>query len=202
MAKKIMVTPGSNRNEAFNNLVLPRCCDLVLAIGHRMAYEAAEASDLVSTEMLNLFEAACMVKDPSWYVHHKRFSPTRIHKRHAEATSALLPQLDILLQQTSAAPWATAPILWDQDWEDFLDGLPSFSHGESTPTATLSGSSTPLSGMTIQQQWVGEDKDLEIIAKTHSIKEERCHQKAKIPTEIDRPRLKRRKWHWLVRLIH
>lgn len=128
LSKKIMIMAGSNRNEKFNAAILPRCRKLVQAIGHRMAYEAAAASDLVTPDMLRFYEASCLLEDPAWYVEKKKFTTSDLHIRHADAATQLLPRLEFMLQQSGAAPWATAPILKEQAWMEFLDRLPTFTH--------------------------------------------------------------------------
>ncbi|KAF4456616.1 Acyl-CoA dehydrogenase/oxidase [Fusarium austroafricanum] len=126
LSRNVMVNPDSNRSNAFNEFILPRCTMLVTAIGHRMAYEAALAAG-ISTPVLKLFETYCILQDPGWYIEHKKLSTSSMHKHYADAVSALLPQLDEMLVQTQAAPWVTAPILKDDDWESFLQDLPAFS---------------------------------------------------------------------------
>ncbi|KAF4999984.1 hypothetical protein FDECE_11332 [Fusarium decemcellulare] len=150
-SKKIMVVTGSNRSEAFNQLLLPQCTNLVKAVGHRMAYEAAEASNTVSTEILELFETSCILQDSSWYVEHKKLTMSRMHKRHAEALKALLPKFDMMLEQTRAAPWVTAPILKEADWDDFIEGLPTFSNKGEIPSVILQEPSTPESEVTLRE---------------------------------------------------
>ncbi|KAF9769306.1 hypothetical protein IL306_013290 [Fusarium sp. DS 682] len=126
LSRKIMIIPGSNRNNAFNELILPQCTLLVKATGNRMAYESASSAG-ISPLALKLFETYCILQDPGWYIEHKKLSTAAMHKCHAEAVSALLPMLDSMLEQTQAAPWATAPILKNGDWKEFLQNLPAFS---------------------------------------------------------------------------
>ncbi|KAJ3544707.1 hypothetical protein NM208_g2916 [Fusarium decemcellulare] len=154
-SKNIMVFPGSNRSEAFNQLLLPQCTNLVKTVGHRMAYEAAAASDTVSTEILDLFEASCILQDSSWYVEHKKLTISRMHKRHAEALNALLPKLDMMLEQTRAAPWVTAPLLKEADWDDFIEGLPTFSYKGEIPPVIAQEPSTPESEVTLRENSLG-----------------------------------------------
>ncbi|PHH90513.1 hypothetical protein CDD83_3438 [Cordyceps sp. RAO-2017] len=91
-----------HRSEQFNSLILPRSRMLVQAIGERMAYEAASASDKVSADQLELYKATCILRDLSWYVEHLGLSRKQLHKRHAEAVQRLLPQLDEILEGTEA----------------------------------------------------------------------------------------------------
>ncbi|KAK5994333.1 Peroxisomal acyl-coenzyme A oxidase 3-like protein [Cladobotryum mycophilum] len=132
MAMSIMTTTGSNRNDEFNAFLLPRVRKLVQATGHRMAYEAASTSDKVTPEMLRLYETTCILEDPSWYVENKSMKSGDLYKLHAEAVRALLPSLDKMLEDSAAAPWATAPILDEGRWLEFIDRLPAFSSSSSS----------------------------------------------------------------------
>lgn len=185
----------------FNSLILPRCCDLVTAIGHRMAYEAAEASDIVSPEMLDLFEASCIMEDPGWYVEQKKLSMSAIHKRHAQAVGALLPRLDAMLQQTAAAPWATAPILREQDWENFLDNLPLFTNGETISTGQLSGSGSAGSNVTVQDEWGSKEEETDVTDEELVTKGEVYVRKVDLAYDVDKPVPKRRGWRGLLKSI-
>lgn len=93
-----------------------------------MAYEAALASKKVkvSPEMLKLYEATCVLNDPSWFVQHAGLSRGDIFNGHSAAVRALLPSLERILQETNAEPWASAPFLTEQRWEDFVARLPAY----------------------------------------------------------------------------
>ncbi|KID78187.1 Acyl-coenzyme A oxidase 1 [Metarhizium brunneum] len=126
-AKAILSTDGSNRDDVFNAMLLPRCRKLVLAIGHRMAYEAAVDSSRVTIEMLRLYEATCMLEDPGWYVENTKFTSSKLDEHHTMAVRALLPSLDRLLDESGAAAWVTSPIVTEERWMDFVGKLPEFS---------------------------------------------------------------------------
>lgn len=122
-----MSTDGSNRDDVFNAMLLPRCRKLVLAIGHRMAYEAAVDSSRVPIEMLRLYEATCMLEDPGWYVENTKFTSSKLDEHHAMVVRALLPSLDRLLDESGAAAWVTSPIVTEERWTDFVGKLPEYS---------------------------------------------------------------------------
>ncbi|KIE01756.1 acyl-CoA oxidase, partial [Metarhizium majus ARSEF 297] len=125
-AKAILSTDGSNRDDLFNAMLLPRCRKLVLAIGHRMAYEAAVDSSRVTIEMLRLYEATCMLEDPGWYVENTKFTSSKLDEHHAMVVRALLPSLDRLLDESGAAAWVTSPIVTEERWTDFVGRLPEY----------------------------------------------------------------------------
>ncbi|KFZ24000.1 hypothetical protein V502_01521 [Pseudogymnoascus sp. VKM F-4520 (FW-2644)] len=58
---------GTGRTAEFDAHILPRCRQLVEATGQRMAYEAAQASKDIPSEMRELFEINCIAADQSWY---------------------------------------------------------------------------------------------------------------------------------------
>ncbi|KAJ4249145.1 hypothetical protein NW762_012480 [Fusarium torreyae] len=201
LSKKIMITPGSNRNNAFNELILPRCTSLVKAIGHRMAYEAAESSDLVSPDALKLFEAECILQDPGWYVETKRLSTASMYKLHAEAVSVLLPQLDSMLTQTQASPWATSPILRKVDWEIFLSTLPAFSHDGNIPLVMDTDLDSLESDSTLPDDRHDCSPDTEqlIGEPLQKPKDGACHPSNTSQHNLVKPE-KAKRWHWILRI--
>lgn len=62
-----------HRTPEYNSLGLPRCRPMLLAIGQRMAYEAAVDAD-VDPNFLALYEAGAVRNDSSWYVEQLRLS--------------------------------------------------------------------------------------------------------------------------------
>ncbi|KAI2603754.1 putative acyl-CoA oxidase [Hypoxylon sp. NC1633] len=125
--------PRSNhRGHEFNAHILPRCRALIEATGHRMAYEAAFTSGIVSPEVLRLFESICVMYDLSWYCDREggNLSKKDILKSNVEAVEAVLPQLRTLLDETKAASWADAPIVKEATWDGFVQRLPTFRRNE------------------------------------------------------------------------
>jgi acyl-CoA oxidase len=114
------------RTAGFNAHILPRCRQLVKATGQRMAYEAAQASKDVPSEMLAVFEANCIAADFSWYCEHEGSNRMTLFTQHVKAYEAVLPQLPQLLESCQAAVWATSPLLKEKDWEYFVNTLPVF----------------------------------------------------------------------------
>lgn len=58
-----------HRSETYNSRMLPHCRPMVVAIGCRMAYEAA-VDIVVDSDMFALFEAGVVKSNSSWYVEH------------------------------------------------------------------------------------------------------------------------------------
>ncbi|KAJ3483402.1 hypothetical protein NLG97_g7315 [Lecanicillium saksenae] len=158
LAMAAMIKEGSNRNDEFNKILLPRVRKLVLATGQRAAYEAAAASEKVTPAMLKLFEATCLLDDASWYVENKKVTSAELYSRHADAVAELLPSLETLLQDSGASPWATAPILREDSWIEFIERLPTFGHEDTSRNikdAAVSQSTDGSSVSDIESKKVG-----------------------------------------------
>lgn len=113
---------GGHRGEDYDRLILPRSQRFVEAIGYRIAYEAAIEAG-VHPDLVVLFEIWVMIQDLSWFVQHASVTREQIFQMEAESISAVLPQLDALLDATGAEPYCTAPIVSQTSWEHFVDHL-------------------------------------------------------------------------------
>lgn len=125
-ARTVVMSLGAgHRSEAFNRLVLPLCQPLIEAIGHRMAYDAAVKAK-VSQDIIDLYVANALKHDASWYIEHAGLTRRKIAELEDKAASTLLPQLDVLLDGTGAAPYCHAPIVSDEAWKAFVASLPHY----------------------------------------------------------------------------
>lgn len=125
--RRVVASLGmEHRSEGFNRLVLPLCRPLVEAIGHRMAYEAA-VKEKVHPDVLAMYEAGVVKLDSSWYVEHARLDRRAQHEMEDRALTAMLPNIEDLLDATGAEPYCGAPIVSDASWAKFVDGLPHYS---------------------------------------------------------------------------
>lgn len=124
-AAQITTSSDNHRSVEFNNAILPRCQSLIEAIGHRMAYEAALAAG-IDADLLALFEADCILQDPSWYVQNADLPREAQFERESKALTAVLPRLESLLDGTGAEEYVDAPILSQTGWEAFEASLEVF----------------------------------------------------------------------------
>ncbi|KZN85602.1 Peroxisomal acyl-coenzyme A oxidase [Penicillium chrysogenum] len=121
--KKLLGTiEEGHRSEAYNSRMLPHCRSLILAIGHRMAYEAAVHMG-VDPDLLALFEAGVIKTDSSWYVENLGLSRADQFEMESKAADALVPRVGELLNGLGTVePYITAPILSAERWETFVAG--------------------------------------------------------------------------------
>ncbi|PLB43760.1 acyl-CoA oxidase [Aspergillus steynii IBT 23096] len=117
---------GFHRSDAYNKHILPRCRPLVLAIAHRMAYEAAlDAS--IDPNLLALFEAEMIQTDPAWYTEHLGLSRSTQADMEERAIDALFPRIRELVDRHDAVePYLTAPMMSSARWDAFQASLPTF----------------------------------------------------------------------------
>jgi len=93
---------------------------MILAIDHRMAYEAAVDMG-VDPDLLALYEAGVVKTDPSWYVEHLGLGRSDQSEMECKAANALMPRLDELLGRLDTmGPYTTAPIVSANRWEAFV----------------------------------------------------------------------------------
>ncbi|OQE42967.1 hypothetical protein PENCOP_c003G03942 [Penicillium coprophilum] len=109
-----------HRSEAYNNRILPHCRPIVLAIGHRMAFEAAVDAG-VDSDLLALFEVGVIKTDFSWYVENLGLSRADLYEMECKAADSILPRVgEILNRLDKMEPYLTAPILSAEKWEKFV----------------------------------------------------------------------------------
>lgn len=116
----------ARHEQAFNTLVLPRCRSLIVAIGQRMAFEAAKESQSAPDQVLHAFERACIAEDASWYVENLGFTRKNILEAEGLAYENLLPLLDDLLDRTGAEHYVTSPLVSKSEWHVLIGHCPKF----------------------------------------------------------------------------
>ena len=123
-ARRIMASLGiGHRSQGFNRHILPLCQPLVEAIGHRMAYEVAMKAK-VDPDLIALFVAGVIKHDSSWYVECMSLHRREQQEMEDSAIMATLPKLEEFLEATGAKSYCVAPIVSDDAWDMFVEGLP------------------------------------------------------------------------------
>ncbi|KAF8131461.1 acyl-CoA dehydrogenase NM domain-like protein [Boletus edulis] len=114
---------GKHRSAEFNNVVLPRCLPLVEAIGFRMAWEAA-SSHGVPQVLIRLYEICAIGSDLPWYIENANISRDSFARDEVAALSAVLADLDVLVDGLQVGSSAVAAILSDESWAHLVSTLP------------------------------------------------------------------------------
>ncbi|CEL10553.1 hypothetical protein ASPCAL13670 [Aspergillus calidoustus] len=112
----------NHRSEPFNRAILPLALPLVLAIGYRMAIEAAIDIGL-DPKIIALYEAS-IFRESSWFV--EVISRKEQQALEAKAADELLPELERLVEETGVEPYCYAPMTSDKLWEGYVKELETF----------------------------------------------------------------------------
>ncbi|KAJ5100409.1 acyl-CoA oxidase [Penicillium angulare] len=123
---------SNHRNDEYNRHVLPHLRPMVIAIGQRMAYEAALNAG-VDKDLLALYEAGAIKSDSVWYSEHLGIGRADQSQKECEALDAVLPRLDEHLESLGIEPYCTAPMLSSDRWKGIVDAVPTLTgNGEAT----------------------------------------------------------------------
>lgn len=136
--KESLKRAKGHRTPEYNSLVLPRCRPMLLAIGQRMAYEAAVDAG-VDPNFLALYEAGAVRNDSSWYVEQLRLSRASQYDMECQACDSVMSQLDRHLDELGMEPYCTAPMLSPARWETFINTCPIYT-GDAVPSLVYGGS--------------------------------------------------------------
>ncbi|KAF4502805.1 Acyl-coenzyme A oxidase [Fusarium agapanthi] len=118
---------GKHRTQAFNQHILPFCRPLVEAIGHRMAYEAAQHLG-ISTNILELYErlstGKALIRLPAQDVCKVMCGDPLVDEQYEETITQIRSEA---LCHAPIDDYITAPIVSKEKWEKFAESLHSFS---------------------------------------------------------------------------
>ncbi|KAE8334554.1 hypothetical protein BDV24DRAFT_156765 [Aspergillus arachidicola] len=116
---------ANHRGDKFNQYNIPHCRPMVVAIGLRMAYEAAIDKG-VDRDLLALYEAGAIKCHSAWFVERLQLSRAAQFDMECKAANAALSRFDEPLHGLEIEPYCTAPILSSSEWERFICALPTF----------------------------------------------------------------------------
>ncbi|KAJ6501020.1 hypothetical protein C8R47DRAFT_970613, partial [Mycena vitilis] len=112
-----------HRSEEFNQTLLPRCIPLVIAIGQRMAYEAAIDAH-VEPELVAVYEASAVLQDLARYVEHGLTTRATAMAKEVDALTSAFGILDQVLDKNGCEPYIHTPILSSSAWANWIATLP------------------------------------------------------------------------------
>lgn len=124
-AQDTLSTLGNlHRSRDFNRLLIPSCRNIVEAIGHRLAYDAA-VEENVDPCLLRLYECDIIGKDIGWYIQNGIISSqSELRVRECLIADFLEGRIGALLDGLSVQDYARAPIVSDSAWALFMAELP------------------------------------------------------------------------------
>ncbi|KAF9024103.1 acyl-CoA oxidase [Hymenopellis radicata] len=114
-----------HRSQQFADYILPRSKDLVEAIGHRMAYDAA-VDQGVDKVLCDIYEVFAVKKDIGWYLETGLLNRAAVAEIESTAMNAAVPKMNDFVDAMGVAPWVKAPILAEATWDRFVNNLYTF----------------------------------------------------------------------------
>lgn len=123
-----------HRSSAFDRLILPECTNLIQAIGHRMAYDAA-VSRKVDDVLVDLYAASCVKLDSAWYVENVGLSRYEQRERENRAVDAVFERMEEFLSKLEVDAYVTAPIISEKSWSQYVEDMKTF-RGDEVSTTT------------------------------------------------------------------
>ncbi|PWY71235.1 acyl-CoA oxidase [Aspergillus eucalypticola CBS 122712] len=123
--KKKLRKIGNHRGDEYSKQVLPHLRPLIIAIGQRMAYEAAVDAS-VDPDLLALYEAGAMKSDPAWFSEHLGISRDAQFQKECAAADAAYRRLNEHLDNWQIEPYITAPMLSADRWMGMIKAVPEF----------------------------------------------------------------------------
>ncbi|KAF7356481.1 Acyl-CoA dehydrogenase NM domain-like protein [Mycena venus] len=113
----------NHRSEEFNRILLPRCIPLVIAIGQRMAFEAALDAH-VEPDLVAVYEASAVLQDLAWYVENGLTTREVAIAKEVDALTRAFVILDQVLDKNGCEPYIHTPILSSSAWANWVATLP------------------------------------------------------------------------------
>lgn len=119
---------------AFDRSILPECMNLIQAIGHRMAYDAAIARGM-DPALIELYVASCIKLDSAWYVENLNAAAgfgisglSRMEQREMEAKAVdrVYERMEEFLGRMDVEHVITAPCVTEEAWKEYVEGLETF----------------------------------------------------------------------------
>ncbi|KAJ7896835.1 acyl-CoA dehydrogenase NM domain-like protein [Mycena leptocephala] len=125
--RDIVARSEHHRSQQIDGVVLPRCQELIEAVGHRLAVDAAVEGQ-VNPLIIDLYAASVIKHDSSWYMEHANLSRSTQRQMEWHSVEALYPKLEPLLGQLDITNYITAPIVSDEQWTNYVHTLSKFTH--------------------------------------------------------------------------
>lgn len=130
--RRHLSTMDDHRSEEFDRLIVPHCQPLIEAIGHRMAFEAAE-KDGVEPYILDVYLTSCMKLDPAWYLEKLSISRATQMEMADTAIDAFIPHATKIFKDRAEElnPYIKAPMISDERWNSYVSSLETFGQPQS-----------------------------------------------------------------------
>ncbi|KAK0465878.1 uncharacterized protein EV420DRAFT_798851 [Desarmillaria tabescens] len=128
-----MVEEHGHRGDHYRGFILPQSQTIIKSIGHRMAYDAAVTHG-VPRALIDVYECYAIKRDVGWYVEAGILTLDQVASMEDRAMKAALPHMSEWVDSMGVSDYLKAPILSEDRWDKFVDGLPSIGVEENGST--------------------------------------------------------------------
>lgn len=129
---------------AFDRAILPRALEFIFAIGLRMAYDAAIEAK-IDNSLIDLFVAASLKKDSSFYVEKAGLSRARQREMEADAVDLVYERLEEFLTPLDIEPYISES---ECNWDEYMGSLQTYGEASLDNDSDEPKASTTLSKLT------------------------------------------------------
>ncbi|PBK93467.1 hypothetical protein ARMGADRAFT_1012355 [Armillaria gallica] len=119
-----MVEEHGHRGDHYRSFILPQSQTIIESIGHRMAYDAAVTQG-VPRALIDVYECYAIKRDVGWYIEAGVLTQDQVASMEDRAMKAAFPHLSQWVDGMGVSDYLKAPILSEDRWDKFVDGLPS-----------------------------------------------------------------------------
>ncbi|SJL07060.1 related to acyl-CoA oxidase [Armillaria ostoyae] len=119
-----MVEEHGHRGDLYRSFILPQSQTIIESIGHRMAYDAAVTQG-VPQALIDIYECYTIKRDVGWYIEVGVLTQDQVASMEDRAMKAAFPHMSQWVDGMGVSDYLKAPILSEDRWDKFVDGLPS-----------------------------------------------------------------------------
>ncbi len=119
-----MVEEHGHRGDHYRSFILPQSQTIIESIGHRMAYDAAVTQGMPQA-LIDVYECYAIKRDIGWYIEAGVLTQDQVALMEDRAMKAAFPHMSQWVDGMGVSDYLKAPILSEDRWDKFVDGLPS-----------------------------------------------------------------------------
>ncbi|KAK0185212.1 acyl-CoA oxidase [Armillaria mellea] len=119
-----LVEEHGHRGDHYRSFILPQSQTIIESIGHRMAYDSAVTQG-VPQALIDIYECYAIKRDVGRYIEAGVLTQDQVAAMEDRAMTAAFPHMSQWVDGMGVSDYLKAPILSEDRWDKFVDGLPS-----------------------------------------------------------------------------
>lgn len=103
---------------------------MICSNSHIPSGRSAVDTGIVRQELLDVWEADCILRDAVWYVEHAGMTGREIQQKRTSSVERVRPNLQTIVDEFDMEKhFCSTPLVSEQHWDDLLGKLPTFTYG-------------------------------------------------------------------------